>query len=206
MARPSNATEAWSALAAGNNNFVSGTPAHPRQDAELRRDLASEQKPFAALFGCSDSRLAAEMIFDVGLGDLFVVRNAGQIIAETIVGSLEFSVEVLNVPLILVLGHDSCGAVKATLDSTKTPLVTEGSFIPQLVRRILPTVETALAEGVTDLDQITSRHVNDTISELMERSDLIRSRVESGRLGVVGAQYRLEEGLVEPIAALGLSI
>ena len=206
MTRPQSAQEAWSALSQGNNNFVAGTPAHPRQDADLRRDLANEQKPFAALFGCSDSRLAAEMIFDVGLGDLFVVRNAGQVIAETIVGSLEFAVEVLRVPLILVLGHDSCGAVKASLDSTSQDLNTEGAFIPSLVSRILPTVTSALESGVSELDEITSLHIQDTISELLERSDLIRSRVESGRLGVVGAQYRLAEGLVEPIEARGLTL
>ena len=97
MGRPQNAKEAWRVLVEGNHNFISGTPAHPRQDADVRRALVNKQKPFAALFGCSDSRLAAEMIFDVGLGDLFVVRNAGQVIAETILGSLEFAVEVLNV-------------------------------------------------------------------------------------------------------------
>ncbi|MEY3335641.1 MAG: hypothetical protein RL566_564, partial [Actinomycetota bacterium] len=91
MARPDSAQAAWDLLRQGNQNFVDGSPAHPRQDAEMRVELASEQAPFAALFGCSDSRLSAEMIFDVGLGDLFVVRNAGQVIAETILGSLEFA-------------------------------------------------------------------------------------------------------------------
>lgn len=84
MPRPQTAREAWQVLESGNANFVAGTPAHPRQDADVRLAIANRQKPFAALFGCSDSRLAAEMIFDVGLGDLFVVRNAGQVIAETI--------------------------------------------------------------------------------------------------------------------------
>ena len=100
--RPSNPREAWQAMVDGNRRFVSGDLAHPRQDIDHREALAVKQRPFAALFGCADSRLSAEIIFDVGLGDLFVVRNAGQVIAETILGSLEYAVEVLGVPVILV--------------------------------------------------------------------------------------------------------
>ena len=90
----------------GNRRFVAGEPRHPRQDAERRHELAHAQRPTAALFGCSDSRLAAEIIFDEGLGDLFVIRNAGQVVSDSVVGSLEYAVAVLNVPLIVVLGHD----------------------------------------------------------------------------------------------------
>ena len=201
--RPTNAREAWQVLKAGNQNFVAGTPAHPRQDAELRKSLAGQQSPFAALFGCSDSRLSAEMIFDVGLGDLFVVRNAGQVIAQTIIGSLEFSVEILQVPLILVLGHDSCGAVRASLEAVEGNLSVEGEYIENLVERIVPTVNRSLARGETEVDLITRDHIVDTIDELLEMSTLIRSRVESGKLAVVGAQYRLEEGQVELIASRG---
>lgn len=190
-------------LLAGNQNFIAGTPAHPRQDAELRVELADQQSPFAALFGCSDSRLSAEMIFDVGLGDLFVVRNAGQVIAETILGSLEFAVEVLKVPLILVLGHDECGAVKASLESHQGKLTTQGEFIKNLVARIEPTIKRSLAAGESSLDQLTHSHIQDTLAELVERSSLIRSYIESGRLAVVGAEYRLTEGNVSLISALG---
>ncbi|MEY3971787.1 MAG: hypothetical protein RLY84_180 [Actinomycetota bacterium] len=203
MSRPATAQQAWDLLSEGNRNFVNGTPAHPRQDAEMRVELADQQAPFAALFGCSDSRLSAEMIFDVGLGDLFVVRNAGQVIADTILGSLEFSVEVLKVPLILVLGHDECGAVKASLDSELGKLSTSGEFIRNLVDRIRPTIERSLAAGENTLDQLTHNHIQDTIEELVERSGLIRSYIESGRLAVVGAEYRLAEGKVSMISAIG---
>ena len=203
MSRPATAQQAWDLLSEGNRNFVNGTPAHPRQDAEMRVELADQQAPFAALFGCSDSRLSAEMIFDVGLGDLFVVRNAGQVIADTILGSLEFSVEVLKVPLILVLGHDECGAVKASLDSELGKLSTSGEFIRNLVDRIRPTIERSLAAGENTLDQLTRNHIQDTIEELVERSGLIRSYIESGRLAVVGAEYRLAEGRVSMISAIG---
>jgi carbonic anhydrase len=203
VSRPNTAQQAWDLLLAGNQNFIAGTPAHPRQDAELRVELADQQSPFAALFGCSDSRLSAEMIFDVGLGDLFVVRNAGQVIAETILGSLEFAVEVLKVPLILVLGHDECGAVKASLESHQGKLTTQGEFIKNLVARIEPTIKRSLAAGESSLDQLTHSHIEDTLAELVERSSLIRSYIESGRLAVVGAEYRLAEGNVSLISALG---
>ena len=103
----------------GNERFVAGEPQHPRQDVERREQLAEAQAPHAALFGCSDSRLAAEIIFDKGLGDLFVVRNAGQVISDSVIGSLEYAVAVLDVPLIVVLGHDECGAVSAAIDSLR---------------------------------------------------------------------------------------
>ncbi|MGA1024399.1 MAG: carbonic anhydrase [Aquiluna sp.] len=202
--RPTNASEAWAALVRGNENFVAGTPLHPRQDAELRKSVAAAQQPFAALFGCSDSRLGAEMIFDVGLGDLFVVRNVGQVIARTIVGSLEFAFEVLKVPLILVLGHDSCGAVKASMDAVDGNLEVKGEFIENLVSRISQTVITSRSNGVADIDQISRNHISDTIDELLEMSSLIREGVESGKLAVVGAQYRLAEGRVELTTSRGL--
>lgn len=201
--RPQTAKDAWNLLLAGNRNFVSGAPAHPRQDAEIREAVADQQKPFAALFGCADSRLAAEMIFDVGLGDLFVVRNAGQVIAETILGSLEFAVEVLKVPLILVLGHDECGAVRATMTAEAGELEVEGEFIHKLVDRIMPTVKAAKALGETDIDEVTARHVGDTISEMLERSKVISDAVKSGKLAVVGANYKLALGEVHELVKHG---
>ncbi len=201
--RPSNAGEAWALLVAGNRNFVAGTPAHPRQEADVRQRVATVQRPFAALFGCADSRLAAEMIFDVGLGDLFVVRNAGQVMAETILGSLEFAVEVLEVPLILVLGHDECGAIKATVDSQDGKLEVKGEFIHNLVSRIAPTVKAARLAGLESIDDITTAHVHDTISELIERSKIVSEAVKTGRLAVVGANYRLMLGEVHPLVIHG---
>ncbi|MEY4310278.1 MAG: hypothetical protein RLZ71_204 [Actinomycetota bacterium] len=201
--KPHTPKEAWAALVEGNHRFVSGEPAHPRQDIDRREALAEKQVPFAALFGCADSRLSAEIIFDVGLGDLFVVRNAGQVIAETILGSLEYSVEVLGVPLILVLGHDECGAIRATIDSTEGKLNSQGEFIHNLVARIQPTVEAANREGKFEIDDITELHIQDTINELLTRSTLIAKAVKEGRLGVVGANYRLALGEIHPIVTVG---
>jgi len=203
MARPQDASSAWEALIRGNQNSVAGARARHRQDADIRKVTAEQQRPFAALFGCADSRLAAEMIFDVGLGDLFVVRNAGQVIAETILGSLEFAVEVLNVPLILVLGHDECGAVRSTMNAADGTLEIEGEYIHKLVSRIMPTVQRGLDAGERSIDDLTTRHIQDTIEEMLEKSDLISSRVKTGKLAVVGANYKLELGEVHMVCSHG---
>ena len=201
--RPSTPQQAWQAMADGNQRFVTGQLAHSRQDIDRREALASAQKPFAALFGCSDSRLSAEIIFDVGLGDLFVVRNAGQVIAETILGSLEYAVEVLEVPLILVLGHDECGAIRAAIDSTEGRLHASGEFIQQMVASIEPTVRAAYAKGIREIDEITSLHVQDTINDLVSRSKIVREAVESGKLAIVGANYKLVLGDIHPLVMVG---
>lgn len=203
MSRPSTAQDALDALRAGNLNFVQSSPAHPRQDADLRRSLAIAQTPFAALFGCSGSRLSAEMIFDVGLGDLFVVRNAGQVIADTSIGSLEFAVSVLKVPLILVLGHDNCGAVKAALEPEENSSAGQSRFMQNLVARIQPTIARARALGQIDLASVTTAHIIDTIDDLMAKSELIAGKVSAGELAVVGAHYELAECKVGVISVIG---
>src|SRR5207245_8047927 len=112
--------EAWRTLREGNQRFVDGASVHPNQDSFRRSELVATQNPFCVIFGCSDSRLAAEIIFDLGLGDAFVVRSAGQVIDEAVLGSLEYSITELHVPLIVILGHDSCGAVSATKSAVET--------------------------------------------------------------------------------------
>ncbi|WP_100363807.1 carbonic anhydrase [Diaminobutyricimonas aerilata] len=179
----------------GNDRFVSGTPLHPRQNVERRHELAGAQAPRAALFGCSDSRLAAEIIFDQGLGDLFVVRNAGQVISSSVIGSLEYAVEVLGVPLIVVLGHDSCGAVRAAIDSQGPDAPTLPPHIRDLIAPIVPAVTRVQAEtGATDPLIVGREHLRDTVRELLEASELISLAVAEGRLAIVGANYRLHEG------------
>jgi carbonic anhydrase len=195
--------QAYKKFFEGNERFIQGDLSHPRQDVDHRAEIAQGQTPFAALFGCSDSRLSAEIIFDVGLGDLFVVRNAGQVIAETILGSLEYSVEVLQVPLIVVLGHDSCGAIQATIASSEGTLVAEGEFIQNLVLRIEPTVQAAKQAGTDSIDEITALHIKATVQELISRSTLIDSAVRSGKLAVVGATYQLSLGKVTPLVTIG---
>ena len=201
---PKTPREAWQAMLDGNHRFVSGELAHPRQDIDRREALAQKQTPFAALFGCADSRLSAEIIFDVGLGDFFVVRNAGQVIGETILGSLEYAVEVLGVPIILVLGHDECGAIRATIDDVEGKMNANGEFIHKLVDQIRPTVLAANAQGKHEIDDVTELHVQDTINEMLTSSSLIAEAVKSGKLAVVGANYKLTRGEIHPMVTIGL--
>jgi carbonic anhydrase len=201
--RPSTPQQAWDELVAGNSRFVESTPAHLRQDIDHVEALASGQRPFAALFGCADSRLSAEIIFDVGLGDLFVVRNAGQVIADSILGSLEYSVEVLGVPLIMVLGHDECGAIRATIDATEGKLQAKGKYIKSIVSQIEPTVHSANKRGLHHIDDVTSLHIEETINDMITRSEIIADAVTDGSLGIVGANYKLALGEIHPLFMVG---
>lgn len=196
--------QVWREMARGNERFVAGEPQHPRQDVERRTELASAQAPHAALFGCSDSRLAAEIIFDKGLGDLFVVRNAGQVISDSVIGSLEYAVAVLEVPLIVVLGHDECGAVRAAIDAEKPDATPLPPHIAKLIAPIRPAVHRVPSDdGDPDILEVGREHLRDTVAELLENSELIGAAIAAGTLAVVGANYRLLEGRVVPDVVLG---
>jgi carbonic anhydrase len=186
---------AWKALKEGNERFVAGQPAHPSQSIEDRARLAHSQKPTAVLFGCADSRVAAEIIFDQGLGDMFVVRTAGHVVDSAVLGSIEYAVTVLNVPLIVVLGHDSCGAVKATLSAIDDGVV-PGGYVRDIVERITPSVLQGRHAGLTRVDEFETRHVNDTVTQLRVRSAAIAERLAAGNLAIVGLTYHLAEGRV----------
>lgn len=204
--------EAWESMQAGNTRFVAGAPQHPHQDVERRHVIAAAQTPRAALFGCADSRLSAEIIFDMGLGDLFVVRNAGQVAGDSIVGSLEYAVEVLKVPLIVVLGHDACGAVRAAIESTQADAPILPPSIWRLIAPIVPAVRRVLRAGAgtgvtpetVDAEAVGREHLRDTVTALLQRSELISTAIAEGRLAIVGANYRLAEGTVVPDMILGL--
>jgi carbonic anhydrase len=186
---------AWKALKEGNQRFVEGKPEHPSQSVEHRASLAAAQKPTAAVFGCGDSRVAAEIIFDQGLGDMFVVRTAGHVIDSAVLGSIEFAVTVLNVPLIAVLGHDSCGAVKATLSALDEGVV-PGGYVRDIVERVTPSILAGRREGLSRVDEFEARHVTETGAQLMARSTAISERVASGDLAIVGLTYQLADGRV----------
>ncbi len=145
------------------------------------------------VFGCADSRVAAEIIFDQGLGDMFVVRTAGHVIDSAVLGSIEYAVTVLDVPLIVVLGHDSCGAVKATLqalDEGKVP----GGFVRDVVERVTPSIMLGRREGLTRVDEFEARHVVETGAQLLARSSAIAERIHDGELAIVGVTYHLADG------------
>ena len=216
--------EAWREMQFGNERFVRGEPQHPHQDAERRQLLATVQRPDVALFGCSDSRLAAEIIFDKGIGDLFVVRNAGQVISSSVIGSLEYAVTVLRVPLIVVLGHDSCGAVLAAVESQREDATPLPRHIRDLIAGIVPAVRRvagapgamtgvsldlqaddleAIDVDALDIAEVGREHLRDTVAELLRESELISDAVAAGTLAIVGANYRLLEGRAVPDILIG---
>lgn len=197
--------EAWAKLSSGNDRFVAGDHRHPNQDAARRSSLQQGQKPFAVFFGCADSRVAAEIIFDRGLGDLFVVRTAGHVIDPGVLGSIEFGVAVLDIPLVVILGHDSCGAVSATVDAVRDGVL-PGGYIRDIVERVTPSVLAANRAGMATADEIEAEHVRHTLVLLTERSRLIADRVASGDLAVVGAVYNLGDGRARIVDSVGLDL
>lgn len=205
--------EAWDELAAGNARFIAGTLRHPQQDAARRSELSESQAPNAAFLGCSDSRVAAEILFDCGLGDLFVVRNIGQIANANTIATMEFAVAELNVAVIVILAHCSCGAVAAAINQSSSHPADTSRAIKRELEEIQPAVQQEwLSEhrdtpyvdpALIDADSAGRRHLAMTINELTRGSRMISDAVASGALAIVGCQYQLKEGLVAPITAVG---
>ncbi|MFF4083506.1 carbonic anhydrase [Streptomyces sp. NPDC001777] len=195
---------AFELLMTGNQRFVSGAPEHPNQDAARRAEIAPGQQPFAVLFGCSDSRLAAEIIFDRGLGDLFVVRTAGHVAGSEVLGSIEFGVEVLGCPLVVVLGHDSCGAVGAACAALENGMTPTG-YVRDVVERVTPSVLAARASGQVEPEEILAEHIRHTVDLLLDRSRVLADKVAAGQAAVVGLRYRLADGSAQLVASRGLN-
>lgn len=185
--------QALELLREGNRRFVDGLAEHPNQDAAHRAALAPSQYPFAVLFGCSDSRLAAEIIFDRGLGDLFVVRTAGHVAGPEVLGSIEYGISVLGCPLVVVLGHDACGAVGAARDAVDNGAAHPG-YVRDVVERVTPSVLAARAAGMTEPDDFVDMHIRLTVDQLLDRSRLLADAVAAGRVALVGLSYRLADG------------
>jgi carbonic anhydrase len=195
--RPDTPQAALAELIAGNGRFVSGRPEHPNQDAEHRAVVAAGQAPFALVFGCSDSRLAAEIIFDRGLGDLFMVRTAGQVADPAVLASIDYGVGLLGVPLVVVLGHDSCGAIgaaRAMLDGEPAP---SGLDLSALLDQVVPSVREARELGITEEFGMSAVHVRRTTKTLADRYAALGTPT-----AVVGMCYRLAEGRVSVVTDL----
>ncbi|WP_145911013.1 carbonic anhydrase [Kitasatospora viridis] len=190
-------------LMAGNQRFISGGPEHPNQDAARRAAIAPEQNPFAVLFGCSDSRLAAEIIFDRGLGDLFVIRTAGHVMGPEVLGSVEYGVDLLGAPLVVVLGHDACGAVAATRTAVAEG-TSAGGYVRDVIEKVTPSVLAARAAGYTDNSDYIDVHIQHTVDLLLERSRVVAEAVAAGRTAVVGLSYRLADGAAHLVTTRGL--
>jgi carbonic anhydrase len=193
---PMSADAALARMTAGNARFVAGTPTHPGQTKDRRSELAGRQHPFALVLSCADSRVPPELVFDQGLGDLFVVRSAGQVVDRAVLGSIQYAVAVLKTPLLVVLGHRKCGAVQATMDAVANRSAPSGTDIDALVAAIRPAVEAAEEDGSGDLlDRSVGKNV-DRILEQLQAAEVLAPAVESKELVVVGAVYDLASGAV----------
>src|SRR5690349_11740228 len=196
------ASEALERLRAGNRRFVANIGGAAPVDHDRRAELTAGQEPFAIILGCSDSRVPAELVFDQGLGDLFVIRVAGNIVAPSQIGSVEFAAERFNTRLVVVLGHSGCGAIIATLDELRRPRETQSRNLRAIVDRVRPSVEPLLA---TELRHNPPALINDAVranvrasaSHLRHGSDILEDLIAREGLLVVGAEYSLETGVVE---------
>ena len=185
-------------LQEGNARYVRGLAL--RHDFRHEREaLAGGQNPYAAILSCADSRIAPEYAFDSGRGDLFVCRVAGNFASDEMIASLEYSVAVLNAPLILVLGHESCGAVDAAIKSLKDNTTLPGQ-LPSLVAGVGPAVKAVLQQGGDTLGSATRQNVIDTVSKLLTAGPILSAAVEQKKLKVVGGIYRLKDGRVDMVA------
>jgi len=195
------AREGLALLREGNQRFVS--EASSRDSFESRRlELAAGQEPFAAILGCSDSRVPVEIVFDQGLGDLFVIRVAGNIVAPSLIGSVEFAAEQFGTRLVVVLGHSRCGAIETTLEQLRRPVENQSRNLHSIVDFIRPAVEGLLTSGIhadhdTLVHEAVRANIRASVNHLRHGSDIIENLIQNAGLMVVGAEYSLETGVVD---------
>ncbi len=191
--------EAQKRLIEGNERFVHGASVHPDQAVDRRKALREGQHPFAAVLSCADSRVPPELLFDQGLGDLFVVRSAGQVVDHAVLGSLQYGVAELGTPLLVVLGHSRCGAVKATVEAVEKHAKPTGTDIDALVSAIRPSVQEAEELGATEKN-ILSISIDLNVERIVERlkaAPVLAAAAKTRKVKIVGATYDLASGEVE---------
>ena len=181
-------------LVAGNKRYAAARSIYPHQTAARRTQVARGQHPFAVILGCSDSRVPPEIVFDQGLGDLFVIRVAGNIVDDTVLGSIEYAAEHLGVRLVMVLGHKRCGAVDAAVKRGEA-----AGHISSLAEAIRPAVEKARGQPGDLLDNAVKANVERVVGQLQLSEPILVKLVKEGRLNIVGAYYDLESGVVDLI-------
>lgn len=186
------AADALKMLLAGNQAFVAAGGSCPRQTAARRSELATAQHPFAIVVGCADSRVPPESIFNQGVGDLFVIRVAGNVIDDVVLGSIEYAVEHLGVSLVIVLGHERCGAVQAALSPEPA-----APHVSAVVGRIRQSIEHTRKPGNDPLDEAVRANIAASVKDVQSSQPVLAPLVQKGRVKVVGARYDLDTGAVE---------
>lgn len=178
-------------LVDGNKRFVENKPTHQNQNAKRREEVAKGQKPFAVVLTCSDSRVPPEILFDQGIGDLFVIRTAGNIVDDIGLGSIEYAVEHLKVPLVVVLGHEKCGAVDATVKGGEAP-----GHIKALVSNIVRAVDKARSKTGDLLENSIKQNIDNVVEQISKSKPILEEFVHNKKIKVVGARYDLDDGMV----------
>jgi carbonic anhydrase len=196
------ARQALARLQEGNHRFAAGTPRQTLTGDARRAELLDGQEPFAIILGCSDSRAPAELVFDQGLGDLFVIRVAGNIVAPSQVGSVEFAATRFNTRLVVVLGHTRCGAIQATLDELRRPSGEQSPNLRSIVDRVRPALESLLSLDLNPdmhslVQQAVRANVRASVDHLRHGSAILEELIANDGLMVVGAEYSLETGEVD---------
>jgi carbonic anhydrase len=197
------ARDALERLREGNRRFASDQRSVDVLASHARRaDLLAGQRPFAIILGCSDSRVPAEIVFGQGLGDLFVIRVAGNVVAPSQVGSVEFAAAKFGTPLVVVLGHSRCGAIEATIQELQQPAGTRSRNLRSIVNRVRPSVESLLATELRHdpdalMREAVKANVRASVDHLRHGSEVLEDLVATSGLRIVGAEYSLETGLVE---------
>lgn len=197
------AQEGLERLQQGNHRFASDVRNHDALTSRARRkELTTGQEPFAIVLGCSDSRVPAELVFDQGLGDLFVIRVAGNIVAPSQVGSVEFAAARFGTPLVVVLGHSQCGAIEATLEELRRPSENQSRNMRSIVDRVRPSLEPLMDTELRHNPEALVRHavranILGSANHLRHGSDILEQLIQKGTLRVVGAEYSVETGVVD---------
>jgi carbonic anhydrase len=188
--------QALTQLLRGNERFVAGWPDHPNQSARRRREVSeTDQRPYAIILSCADSRVPPEIIFDQGLGDLFVIRVAGNVLDEVILGTIEYAVEHLHTPLVMVLGHDKCGAVTAAVE--RVPI---NSHVQAVVDALQPALTLAEAQEGERVSTAIDANIRYAVKTLHASEPVLLGACAAGQLRIVGARYNLDTGQVKIIA------
>lgn len=192
--------EALEKLTDGNKRFATNNSIHPNRCDETKNALLKQQKPFAAVLSCSDSRVPIEIIFDAGLGDIFAVRTAGHVLSKEVLGSLEYAVKSIGVKLIMILGHENCGAVKTAIETYQNEDYSELSEnLQSIMDHLYPAIKGVSNEEVDFLNSAVRANINYQKEDLIRKDDYIANKVQKGEIAVIGAMYSLARGTVEII-------
>ncbi len=186
--------EVWEKLLDGNARFAKNKMMHPHETPEYRTTLSTGQHPHAVILSCSDSRVPPEIVFDEGLGDLFIIRVAGNIVSDDVLGSIEYGAEHLHIPLLVVMGHESCGAVTAASKGYE-----EDDHIKILLKEIEPAVEKAREKKGNLVENAIAENVKYVVDKLKHSGPVLSKLYEEGKLKIIGARYDLDTGLVEEV-------